>query len=66
MHRLPQHQPEADMDTMGPIFRDVYNYECRVTQVGHIFNLTAMGLVKIKMGRVPTTIFNEIVDFMCS
>lgn len=66
LHRLSPHHPEADMDTTGPIFRDVYHYGCRVTQVGHIFNLTAMGLVKINMGRVPTTISNEIVDFMCS
>lgn len=46
--------------------RDVYNYGCRVTQVGHTLSLTAVGLVKINMGRVPTTISNDIVDFMCS
>lgn len=66
LHRLPHHQPQADMDTMGPILRDVYNYGCRVTHMGHMFSQTAVDLMKMNMGRVPTTVSNETVDFMYS
>jgi hypothetical protein len=58
----------TDMDTMGLILRDIYNFGCRLAKGLDTCSLTQQQwvLVKVNMGKMLTAVSTEIVNSMYS